>query len=162
MTKYATQRKYQPYIDVIMDDLGLTGKVHIDWKFRNYKSMGGDAYLFTTKFDGVRYGEVRISNEVIHEDLILTLMHELRHIHQRLHNRLKDGPEDKMEWDGKLYSSVRLKRNGKATKEYMLQPWEVDADNYEKEVERLFPNLEIQTRQYIGAIGKTKFYKIKG
>ncbi len=172
----ATQAKYQKYIDVIMDDLGLTGKVYVEWRFSVYTSMGGDAKLYDAiTSDGKRFARIRLCNDSSHEWTLTAIMHELRHIWQSYHGRLgkavwkteftKRGKKVMTaykQWDGVEYKNAPLQK-GKGTPEYYALPWEIDAREYEKKVNKLFPKgklLELENkREYIGVVGKVKFYK---
>jgi hypothetical protein len=174
MTKYATLTKYQPYIDVIMNDLGLTGKVHIDWNFGKWRSYGGSAVLYTVVYpDGLRHGDVQIDNGGEHAWTLTTLMHELKHIQQYYMDRLtpskctmklnKRGTKYirtwSTVWEGIEQPIYGCSRSAKLNNKYLSQPWEVEAYDYQKEVARLFPNNKLQERKLIGVVGRVKFYK---
>lgn len=170
--KYATQRTYQPYIDAIMEDLGLTGKVYLDFHFKKIVSRGGSANLFSSG-----YGVVNIANYGPKRWTIEALMHELRHIYQFYIGRLSESDVRRevskrgkinyvggRRWDGVWYKSQKLKK-GSGTPEYYALPWEQDAREYEKELYRLFPGLNVQNksaRVLIGKVGNVTFYKVKG
>jgi len=174
MTKYATFKKYESYIKVIMDDLGLTGKVIIEWEFGVWRRMGGDAVLYATEFEnGMRFGRIRIAKNAAHKWTLEAIMHELKHIQQyqqkRLHlaypelvktNRGTDKTVWKVKWMDQIMDFHDCSKNPKIQTMYMNQPWEVEAYDYQKEIYRLFPKLNQKT--YIGAINNIKFYKTKG
>jgi len=177
MTKYATLKKYQPYIDVIMEDLGLDSKnVFLEWEFKKWSSMGGDAILYTPiSATGVRWGTVRISHEALHNDILQTIMHELKHIQQYLLHRLEptytklvktNRGNNKYvwytEWMGKEYLFHSTSKNPKLNNKYKSQPWEAEAYAYQTEVDRLFPNGKLPpAKKYVGSVGHIKFYKIR-
>lgn len=178
--KYATLRTYQPYIDIVMDDLGLTGKVMLDFRFAPYTTMGGDAILYEGVYpNGKRYGEIRIDNRSRHDYILETIMHELKHIQQqlngmkmffktRINNRGRTVYDQYTLWlDGNEYKSYShaAKRTHKDHSKYLSSPWEADAYAYQNEVTRLFPNNQLPPKRII--LGKMKhsgvtFYKIKG
>lgn len=175
MTKYATQRNYQPYIDAVMDDLGLTGKVDITWKFKAYSSMGGDAVLHGNKdSDFMPYGIIRIDHKATHDYIVKAIMHELKHIWQDYHGYYEPflhtyttrrgtiGYKWMAKWHGQDYESFN---HASADfhpdhKKYWNSPWEVEAREYEKEQDRLFPNGKPQAKKLIGSVGGATFYKI--
>lgn len=179
MTKYATLRKYQPYIDVIMDDLGLTGKVEIDFVFGSWRSKGGDARMYNCGLpqieNGLPRGLVRVDKCCSRLLTLEILMHELKHIQQYISGRLsinvvwehvitKRGALKSVPyrmWDGVKTQHHKLSMSkGYPNSEYLNLPWEQDARTYEKEVTRLFPNYKLpQKRKLIGVVGKVKFYK---
>lgn len=172
---YATQRKYQAYIDIIMEDLGLTGKVFIDWSFKPLRKISGNAILYGNTDDLMRYGEITIASRNSHRYTLLTIMHELKHIQQYYTGRLQnsDGEWNKKKtkwlhfslWDGERvrdYSNARPAQK-KEFKGYLDSPWEVDARAYEDQLERLFPKAQLpEKRIFLGAIGNVKIYKVKG
>lgn len=177
MTKYATQREYQPYIDVVMDALDLTDKVHLEWKFGTWRKMGGDAILYQTKFqNGKRYGVVRVDKTSTHESVLQTIMHELKHIQQYLNNHLSNSylaPRTKrtgrvvfewcIKWYNVEYKFHSISNNTKMHEKYRNQPWEVEAYAYQATHNILFPDGKLPTkRKRVGKAGKTTFYKVKG
>lgn len=169
MTKYATQRKYQPYIDIIMKDLGLYGKVDITFVFRSYKTFGGDA-MYNKVF---KTGVIRIDNAAEHQYVLETLMHEIRHIWQ-VYTGIRTGHfwsqytnangefEELDCWKGKIYKVYNhaVQRQHKEHKLYMNSPWEIDANRYEKKRSKLFPNNNLQQSKIVGKVGKATFYKV--
>lgn len=183
--RYATITKYRPYIKVIMDDLGLTDKVEIDFIFGTWKRKGGDAKLYDgkpSKYDGKYQGRVRIDKYGNHAWILEALMHELKHIQQYVTGRLSWNVTWKTEvskrgkytsvpyrkWDGKLTRQYKLMPNksGNPNPEYLNNPWEIDARDYEQESNRLrlFPNNELPKakteRILVGKVGGVTFYKI--
>jgi hypothetical protein len=174
MTKYATLKKYQPYIDVIMEDLGLNDKnVFIEWEFKLWHSMGGDAILYTPiSSTGIRWGKIRISNDARHIDTLQTIMHELKHIQQYLLDKLRPSYTKTVEtkrgytykwftiWMGEEYPFYNTSRNAELNAKYRNQPWEIEAYEYQKEVSRLFPDGKLPQKKLIGSVGKVKFYKL--
>jgi len=173
MTKYATQKQYQPYIDVIMADLGLTGLVHINLIFGQWKKMGGDAFLSPEKgSNGLQYATIRLNKYGSHLWILGSLMHELRHIWQAYiglyeNARLVTYKNKRgnikykwvAKWKGKDYDFYEPSKNPQIHKEYHNLPWEIDAYAYGDQIQRLFPNGNL--RQYIGKINGVTFYKIK-
>lgn len=176
MTKYATLKQYQPYIDVIMADLGLTGKVNIVWEFGSWRTMGGDAILYAPMANGERYGRIRMEKTAPKQWTIKSIMHELKHIQQYYEGRLgRAYPETKItkrgtpkivwktKWMDQAFEFYGVSKNPRIQTKYLNQPWEVEAYAYQEEIDRLFPKLELPKQKlYIGAINKTKFYKMKG
>lgn len=177
--KYSTQKKYQAYIDVVMRDLKLTGKVFIEWEFGGpWRKFGGDAYLSDEETGtGMRYGRIRLDKTAGHAWTIRSIMHELKHIQQRITGKMSKGYKKAIKgkrgainivwvhkWMGvetQLYTSSP--RNPKLNQKYMDSPWEIEARDYEKQATRLFPNNKVQdqgTRTLLGKVGKTTFYKI--
>lgn len=160
-----TYALYKEFIDVVMQDLGLTNNVELDWYFGRFTTMGGDALLYDKISDLYpRYGVVRVSTLYSHEYTINTIMHELRHIWQYYTGILQDVtiPYNKYKvlWNGILYDPIRL---GKKTdlESYINQPWEIDARIYADQIERLFPNYQIPPKKkLVGVVGTVKFYKI--
>lgn len=175
--KYATYSQYEPYINVVMKELGLTGKVKLEWRFRHWKRKGGSAILYKhTLADGTRSGIVDISNRNGHAFTLTTILHELRHIQQMLLGRLELGfsktektKRGKIKtilmakWDGELMVFHRLTRKAE-TAEYYTDPWEVDAYAYGTDAEsaKLFPKGKLQHnyRTFVGTIGNSKYYKV--
>lgn len=174
MTKYGTLKKYQPYIDVIMADLGLTGKITLNVKFGHYTTMSGDAE-YNNAF---KHGTIRVESHDTHIQILETLMHELRHIWQEF-TGVSSGPYLKkvtgkrgkidfkwfQKWKDVEYDSYNhaVQRNHKEHKLYMASPWEKDARRYEKKVNTLFPNGDLpatEKRILVRTVGGVKFYKI--
>ena len=174
--KYATLSKYQPYIDIIMDELGLTGKVKLEWVFGSWATMGGDAILYTPISNaGVRWGLVRINKTATHNYILQTIMHELKHIQQYFLNKLSPSYTVriitnrgsvkhvwKTKWMDVEYDFYTTSKNPQMTLKYMSQPWEIEAYAYQTTVKRLFPNNKLpDSKKYIGRIDNIKFYKVK-
>lgn len=173
ISKYATYSKYEAYIVRVMDELDLTGKVQLTWRFRYWKRKGGSAYLSTEIVDGKRIGTVDISNRNTHAYTLQVILHELKHIQQMLTNRLQLGYT--MEevtvrgkkrnvpavlWDGILMKFHRLSRKAERAA-YFNDPWEKDAYAYgtDAQVQALFPQYAIEYKA-TGMIGKSKFFKV--
>lgn len=161
---YATLRTYQPYIDAIRKDLNIPDNYYVNVRFTILRNKGGYA----------SENEVVIDKRYSKEWTIEALMHEFRHIQQRVSGRYvstyvktKHGRyKYVILWDGveyEYYNIVLARRKGNI-KLYYDRPWEIDARVYEKEIDRLFPNLEIPSpRVYVGTTKSgTKFYKMKG
>ena len=172
MTKYATLRKYQPYIDEILKDLDLYGKVNLNIKFGSYANMSGDM-LYNKAFN---LATIRVDRESSHHFTLLIFMHELRHVWQEW-TGIASSPYSKQVigkrgaihyewftlWNGVEYKSYShaVKRTHKDHKLYLSSPWEIDAVEYEKKVDKLFPNDNPPAaKKLIGVVGKIKFYKI--
>ncbi len=177
MTKYATLKKYQPYIDAVMRDLKLEGKVVINWVFGSWKTFGGDAELYDTVFsNGMRYGQVRVDKTATHEYILMTIMHELKHIQQYVlgkltrsyivQHRTRTGRivgKWKAKWMGKEYDFFGTSKNPKLDARYKAQPWEVEAYAYQSLSTKLFPNGKVLAqpkRKLVGVVGTVKFFKI--
>lgn len=177
MTKYATYTKYKPYIDVVMDDLGLTDKVRLEWVFGTWQKMDGDAILYIPESDdNKRFGIVRIDKCNSHIRTLETIMHELKHIQQYNTNRLKPAKYELyttnrktqkyawfIEWLDVKYKFQGVSRNAQKRDKYFNQPWEKEAYAYQDEHKRLFSGGKLPpVKQYIGIVGKVTFYKTKG
>ncbi len=160
--KYATLAKYQPFIDIIREDLGITEKdgILLEFKIKKYTGIAGDSILYGSTGDQFRFGVIRLKNSSTHEWTLEALLHELRHIWQYKVGKLVDHTAKYTIWEGKEYKNhtPRSNHNG-----YMNLPWEIDARDYEKEVKRLFPNYKLpvkQTRKLVGKHGGVTLYKI--
>ena len=168
--------KYQPYIDIVMSDLGLTNKVNIQCEFGNWKSMGGDCILWKlTDTDGKRMGRVRVSKQSTHSYILETILHELKHIQQMYTERLSNTRQQMYktkrgtiackwvcDWEGKTIDFYTNSKNLRLDNLYKNQPFEAEAYEYQKKWNTLFPNGKLATiRQRIGKVGKTTFYKVK-
>lgn len=182
-SKYATYTKYKPYIKVIMDDLGITDKVDVDFIFSTWQRKGGDAKLYSwDQIEGKFQGRVRIDKRGTHAWIIEALMHELKHIEQYISGRLswnvtwkqevtKRGKVDNIpyrHWNGVLTRQYKLMPNkqGRANTEYLNNPWELEARDYEQESNRLrlFTKNQLPkaktTKELVGVVGSVKFFKI--
>lgn len=175
MTKYATFRKYQPFIEVIRRDLNIPADLEILITFRPFtgRAVGGFA-----RMDGNR-AIIQLNNRASHSWTVGALMHELKHVQQYVQNRLmwewvpaertKTGRKARntgkwmQKWEGKLYNHYGASRNAQKNAKYQNQPWEVEAYTYENDKYRLFPGLQVQTRTLVGTSRDgTKFYKKVG
>jgi hypothetical protein len=165
--KYATLRKYQPYIDVIRKDLGIPDDAHIEVMFVAWRSSTrGDAIYYP----GSKYGEIHVSKFYSHAETLRILLHELRHVWQyysgmfiKTHKLLSWGKKTRYVsigiWDGKEYEDYSGKAN-KYFNKYRSSPWEVDAREYEKELYRLFPGCKLPSNRILVAETKTmKLYR---
>jgi hypothetical protein len=140
---YATQRRYQPYIDIIRRDLSLPDTLYIDFTFYPYKLKGGSAYYVREN-----YAEVCIQSNASHHWTISALMHELKHVEQMYNGRLKiflnnDGTDWITTWfdvEMPWYDTTAKLKNPEIRDKYRNSPWEVEASAYEEQIERLFPN----------------------
>jgi len=149
--KYATERQYRPYIDIIKKDLGIYG-MPIIFNFRHFTKYVGCAF-----YDHLTsYGEVSIDNRCTRKRTITILMHELRHVQQFYTKRLDKWYNGYGYWEGVRYKVTNSRNQFIAS--YNEFPWEIDAVNYEREAIRLFPEL-FTSKLYIGSIGNIKFYK---
>jgi len=154
MTRYATLTKYQPYIDVIRKDLKIPDDVYVEVKFANLRgSKEGDCTYYHK-----RYLEVRVSKFLSHKNILGVLMHEFRHVYQRINNQLVFVKRGKELWNNKEFAQYSARKNWNG---YYNAPWEVDARFYEDYHTALFPNGELPPqRKLIGVVGRVKFYKI--
>lgn len=177
--KYATYTKYEPYIKIMMRELGLEGKVALTWRFRYWKRKGGSAILHELRnSDGLRMGTVDISNRNPHMFILATILHELQHVKDMFEERLKLGfrIEEKTsrgskwypaaKWDGVLYRFHRLARKTERA-DYYNDPWEKEAYTMgtEENVLKLFPNGALPSaHQFIGQMkhSNIKLYRTKG
>lgn len=174
--KYATLSKYQPFIDVILKDLDLIGKVEIEFVFGSWKKKGGDAWTAKEPLaNGKYFSRVRIDKHASHVKTLSTIMHELRHVWQRVtetmsyghyknytNNRGRFTSKFCRYWMGEEYEHVPLHYDVKGYQKYLNLPWEVDARTYAEKHEQLFPDGKIkqETKKLVGSVGKVKFYKI--
>jgi len=154
MTKYATLKQYQPYIDVIRKDLKIPDNVYVEVKFAALRSSrDGDC-----TYHHSRYMVVRVSKFLLHTEVLDTLMHEFRHVYQRVNKLLVFVKRGKELWNNKEFIQYSARKNWNG---YYNAPWEVDARLYGEYNKILFPGgkLPVQ-RKYIGKVGKITFYKI--
>ena len=153
--RYATRTKYQPYIDVIMDDLNIPRDINVKFEFTSCGRRYGGRAFYNKELN---WGYVKLSKYFSHIWTLSSIMHEYMHIQQYYEGRLK-GRGDSAEWMGKemkIYAPSR-----KAEKdEYNNSPWEIEARAYEDEVDRLFPKGVIQNRKHVATVNGTKFYKV--
>lgn len=153
--KYATLNKYQPYIDIIRRDLNIPDDVVVKVTFNPLRRIGGSA-----GHDGVTY-RIRISKFSSHSYVIISLMHEFRHIYQRVTGKYVPKNGKDVLWNNIPYKLQNVSKNKKKHNKYLNSPWEVDARNYQYQVSRLFPNYQLpDTRVYVGSIGKSTYYKV--
>lgn len=174
MTKYATLRKYKPYIDAIRRDLNIPADLQVIVKFRPFRGQAGGF----ARWQG-DHAEIELNNLNSHSWTVGALMHEFKHVQQYASGRLmwqwvpakatKTGRKAKntgmwmQNWQGTLIKPYGASRNAAKNAKYRNLPWEVEAYDYETEKYRLFPGLMIITRIHIGTTTYgTKFYKKVG
>lgn len=153
--KYATLSKYRPYIDIIRRDLNIPDNVIVKVTFNPLRRIGGSAW-----YDGVTY-RIRISKFSNHSYVIISLMHEFRHIYQRITGKYVAKSEKDVLWNNTPYKLQNVSKNKKKHQQYLNSPWEIDARNYQDQALRLFPNYQLpDTRVCVGTIGKSTYYKV--
>lgn len=168
--KYATLSVYQPYIDIMCDDLALPSldklNVQVVFNHQHVYRTGSAVYYPTTN-----YGELYVYKKGSKTETLKTLAHELKHIQQFYYRRLvyhntKIGNKKyNVLFDGIPGKIYKGGLTNKQYNEYKNSPWEVEARAYEEQaITRLFPYGDLPMlpirRFYIGTIGTTDFYKL--
>jgi hypothetical protein len=140
-------------IAVIIRDLKLDPR-KIKIKFGNT----GQDYGWCDYICG--FAHITVNKRLPREEKLVTLQHELRHAYQYMTGILKNYKVNKVQWKGITYTFVdspvyrpgKEKEFNEQLRAYKAQPWEKDARRYEKK--KLFK------REYVGAVGKVKLYKL--
>lgn len=171
MTKYATLRQYQPYIDVIRKDLGIPDTMIIDFQFVTWNGPRMDVRDGDATYYHDKYSRIRIRKTLSKNKIISVLMHELRHIWQHINGKMqriykvktiknRETTVTMKLWDGVEYMDYSNKTRTHYNK-YFQSPWEIDAREYALHQFKLFPGSKLpETRKLVGVVGKIKFYKI--
>jgi len=116
-----TGKKHAKVIDdamsFIINHLDLPEHVWVDIfvKTNHDGSCGGAVDVEDDEW-GYHHFHVDINSKLSHDEMIVTLFHEMKHVEQTANGRL-----DQTIWEGKDYSNVA----------YLDQPWEKEAYEFE-------------------------------
>lgn len=158
--KYFNELTAQPFVDAILADLGLTGKIQVlTIKFGTYTTMNGDIEYYDIPHNDGKYVwcTIRANRKQELRATLETLMHELKHLQQYYTGALAHtGKKNYKRWNGIEMQDIPWQDS--FTK-YMNLPWEKEAFEYETKIDRLFPGLQVQTKKLIGVVGGVTFYK---
>jgi hypothetical protein len=116
-----TGKKYTKVIDkamgFVIEHLDLPNNVWVDIFINATKDNScGGAVDMEKDEDGYHHFHVDINSKLSHDEMIVTLFHEMKHVEQTANGRL-----DQTIWEGKDYSNVA----------YLDRPWEKEAYEFE-------------------------------
>jgi beta-galactosidase GanA len=125
-----TGKKYAKVIGdamtFIVDHLDLPNNVWVDLFITSNKdnSCGGSVDMEEDEY-GYHHFYVDINNKLLHDEMVVTLFHEMKHVEQTANKRL-----DRTIWEGKDYGNVA----------YLDRPWEKEAYEFESRTILLYRN----------------------
>lgn len=109
-------------INQIKQDLELSTKVHFIWREKDV-DFWGETIFYPT------YALVIINTNLLGDDMISTIKHELRHVWQYEYGLLEDIGGEYVRWKKRIY-----KAKDSTHERYCNQPWEKDAIRYESKI----------------------------
>ncbi len=122
-------QEYKDAINFICKDLGIDS-TSLRWRFMPCVHIEGRAH-YQHYEDGTHL--IIVNSNQIHENIIHTIAHELRHIYQFLHSQLTYNSTNMMCWYDVAYPTINVDKGDidlVTYNAYRALPWEIDANEY--------------------------------